>query len=99
LDKPTETDKQTEDALLTIERAANLLGVSKTAIRRLTHIGRLTCQIIEGTPIYRREHILDHRKSLLELARLFELSCELGGDVEDTPYGEQVDTRSPRDGE
>ena len=99
MDKPTKTDRQTEDALLTTERAANLLGVSKTAIRRLTHIGRLTCQIIEGTPMYRREHILDHRKSLLELARLFELSRELGGDVEETPYGEHVGEGSLCDGE
>lgn len=57
LDKPTETDRQTGDKLLTTERAANLLGVGKTIVRRLTHIGRLTCQIIEGTPMYRREHM------------------------------------------
>ena len=99
MDKPTETDRQNEDKLLTIERAANLLGVGKATIRRLTRTGRLSCQIIEGTPMYRREHILDHRKSLLDLARMFELSRELDGDIEEVPYDEYVGSESLCDGE
>lgn len=99
LDKPIETDRQTEDKPLTIERAANLLGVSKATIRRLTRTGRLSCQIIEGTPMYRREHILDHRKNLLDLARMFELSRELDGDVEETREVEHIGSGSLCDGE
>lgn len=99
MDKLTEPDRQTEDKLLTIERAANLLGVGKATIRRLTRTGRLSCQIIEGTFMYRREHILDHRKSLLDLARMFELSRELDGDIEETRHGEHVGLESLCDGE
>ena len=49
--------------------------------------------------MYQREHVLDHRKSLLGLARMFELSRELDGDVEETPYGEHTDSESSCDGE